>query len=41
MAGFTSLFAVGPLFNLTEFPTGGGNFGLVDLELTGRAYCLK
>ena len=40
-AGLTSLFAVGPLPNLTEFPIGGGNFGLVDLELTGRAYCLQ
>jgi hypothetical protein len=39
-AGVTSLFAVGALFNLTEFPTGGNNFSSVDLELTGRAYCL-
>ena len=41
LAGFTSLFAVGALFNLAEFPIGGGNFSLVDLELTGRAFCLS
>jgi len=41
LAGSSSLFAVGALSNLTEFPAGGGNFSFVDLELTGRAYCLE
>ncbi len=40
-AGVTSLFAVGPLFSLSEFPFGGGNFAFFNLELTGRAYCLQ
>jgi hypothetical protein len=40
LAGSTNLFAVGALPNLAEFPAGGNNYSLVDLELTGRAYCL-